>query len=274
MIKIILPNFYFYNNLNLNFLNLNLNYPNYFLLENINIESCEGTFPFNFWDGSGLNNLKSNKMNNFITYNNICQNFLNYSFKIGFDISNIYLSENDILYNTQLNTILELLHNGSNYLITNNSNYIDILNKKYPYYYYTGSLFYQNDNDKIIRKKVLLQDLIKDNINLNKSKTEIVLPLKCGKCDQFIECKKKEMLQQFSFSRNSLCNNCVKELSSLDYSNIIKEYNQKGYNYFSFDITGIPKNNINFMIDFYCKTFIKPEYYFQAYYFLEGNKKI
>ena len=269
MINIILPNFYNLKILNYNLLDLYIKHKEYFIIDDLNFESAEGSFPFTFWDGSGINNLKISNIPSFASYD-IINNFLNVPYKIGLDISNLKITEENVLYDTQLNLILSILENGSNYIILSNLNFLKLIRDKFPHYYFVGSL-YNTDiyNKELLRQKILFKNL--EENQLQKNKIEVVLPLKCGNCFNFLECKNKEMLQQYTYSENSICNNCEKNFN-IDFNSQIEILSKKGYRTFSFDITGIPKNNIKYMAYFYCINFIKKEYYFQAYQFLTGEK--
>lgn len=262
---IILPEFYFQDKLNQKISYLIEQHPEYFLFP-IKIESEEGSYPFTFWNGTGNNNLYPLNLPAFANYQLVCDT-LKKNNKIGLDLTNQYLSEKDIKNNTELNTILKILENGSNYLILNNYTLGEILKEKYPLYYQVYDTIFDNNSFRNLCHRIKIPyTLLENYTSLKKNKIEVVFPIKCQKCSNF----KKEQLSQFLFSEKSLCINCNRKIKT-NFSNEIQELNKKGYQFFSFNTQGIFKNDYKIFTKLFCDTFIKENFYFQVLYFLENE---
>lgn len=269
MKNIILPEFYFQSNLNQKISYLIDKFPEYFSME-IKIDSEEGSFPFTFWNGQGNNNIYPINLPSFANYQ-LVSDSLNKVNRIGLDLTNQYLTKKDILNNSELNTILKILENGSNYLILNNLEFKDILKEKYPLYYhvYQASAYKNSEIDEDIYRIKIPYFLLENYLYLNKNKIEVVFPIKClMNCDYF----KQEQLSQFMFSEKSFCLNCTNNVKTNFYFEIEK-LSKKGFQYFSFNAQGISKNNAELFQKIFCDTFIKKEYYFQVLYFLEKDNE-
>ena len=258
MIYITLPNFFFYRNVNLNLINLSKKKPEYFH-DNLCILKQEGAFPFTYWAGEKNYNLSTAIYSDY-------ELFLNESITpLQLDCSNPLLDLND-LNDSTINTMLNVLQNGSNKLIVSTIDVLENLKQKYPYYTYIGSEFFIASDPELQHLDQLEKIKIAYN-NLNnfphipKNKIEVIINTPCKDCPT-IECLLKEWEHIYSYKKESYFLNCARICETLNNYNwsLIEELNKQGYTNFCFNARGLYLKDIKYIKNIYIKLFVKPEY--------------
>ena len=128
MINFILPNSYFYNNLNNRLVDIQKNKSSLFQ-KNINFMGVNANLPFSIWNGGALIN------DIFLDKIQIEDLYITTTSPLIIDCSNIFISSTDI-FNLKENIFLDNYHTGLNYIIVSDPNFLLLLKAKYPYYSY------------------------------------------------------------------------------------------------------------------------------------------
>ena len=252
MINFILPNNYFYNNLNNRLVDTQKNKSNLFQ-KNINFMGVNANLPFSIWNGGTLiNDMFLDKIQIEDLYSTTISPLV-------INCSNIFISSTDI-FNLKENIFLEKYQTGLNYIIVSDPNFLLLLKTKYPYYSY------------ILSPDILQEELTKElidncdyiinyynNINQNipKNKLIIMLPMNitCYNCSNFLYCSQKEQENIYNFKTVSHFRNCQKnqiyELYLYNYNEFVKQ----GYTHVAFDDRAFPLKNNQLMAHFYADFF-------------------
>lgn len=265
MINFVLPNFYFFRNLNNRLLKLQKDCPHYFY--NISFSAQEGNFPYSYWSDVFTNKETS-------TYK-IYLNFLqSNNMPIHFNCANPLLQIND-LDDASQNAYLKIGENGSNSILISSYLILNELKTKYPQYHFIGSEYYIATDpelkylNELQRIKVYYKNV--DILNkIPKNKTEIVLNDPCEDCNNKINCLLTNWENIYEYSSINPTINCtlVKEINC-EWQDIEK-LSKQGYQFFSLNVSHISLYDIKYMIYLYVKLFIKPEYKKDAELFLRS----
>lgn len=269
MLYFILPNFYYYRNINNNLKQLLENHPSFFIFNNMNIMGEEGSFPFNYLNGNNLNTIYPNFEQQFPDYYLIIEeNLKHHNDCLILDYSNINFRIED-LDDTHFNKTLEILENGNNQVIVSHKFVKDYINEHYPFYTIIGSEFYKEDFLDLKRIKQYYNNI---NISIPPSQTELIVSIPC-QCKNYLECKMNNQERQFFYHKYSYFSQCNKEkqIVFINQDEILKLY-KKGYKFFSFDVSSFSLIDIEEILEFYLLFFIKPENRYQANLFLRGQK--
>ena len=132
-INFYLPDFYFKHDLNIEFITIFKEHPEYFY-DNVEIGSIYGSFPSAIWNGGRVMHgmCLSEKINNIIS------NFNNLDMPLRFTFTNSLLEEKHI-YDTYCNLIMEYANNGKNEVLTNSIILENYLRENYPNFKYIAS---------------------------------------------------------------------------------------------------------------------------------------
>lgn len=272
MINFILPNGYFYLELNNKFIDL-VHFKQSFFKNQLNFIGINANFPFNIWNGGTLINdsfLNKEEIENL--YNNKITK------PLIIDCSNIFISATDV-FNLKENIFLQKYHTGLNYIIISDPNFLLLLKNKYPYYSFILSPYFP--------KEEITEDLINNctyiinyynaiNENIPKNKVIVMFPTNknCYICDDFIHCSKKEQENIYKFKTISQFRTCLKDEIENNYQlNIFdyQKYIEQGYINFQFDDRAFPLKNNQLMAHFYSDFFAKQEYNQEVFnYLMEG----
>jgi hypothetical protein len=258
MIKITLPNFFYYHNININLINLHKDYPEYFH-ENICFYEQEGNFPFHYWAGEKNYNQKTVAYKDYIYYLN------NATVPLCLDCSNPLLNDKDFL-DSAMNVMLDTLQNGSNKIIISSIETLNCLKAKYPYYLYIGSEFYLASDpelqslNELYKVKIYHQNL-PNYPHIPKNKIQVIINNPCDNCPT-VECLLNEWQNIYNFKRESYFLNCQKidiTDSSINWE-LIEKLSEQGYTNFGFNSRGFDLTDINFIKRLYIKLFVRPQY--------------
>lgn len=269
MLYFILPNFYYYKDINNNLKQLLNEYPSYFIFDKMDFLGEEGSFPFNYLNGNNLNTVYPSFKQSFPDYYLILEENLKHDNDcLILDYSNINFRKED-LDDTHFNKTLALLENGNNQVLVSHDFVKEYINNFFPYYTIIGSEFYKGDFSKLSRVKQYYNNI---DSSLNPSLVELIVSVPC-QCKDYLKCKIKNQEKQFFYHQDSAFNECNKrKVISFIQQNEILNLNKKGYKYFSFDVSSFSLINLEEILEFYLLFFIKPEHRHFANLFLRGQK--
>lgn len=271
MIYFTLPNFFYYREINGYLKQLLLKYPSYFKYD-MKIIGEEGSFPFHYLNGNGLNTTYPYFYKKFCDYYAISGENEKHNFdSIILDYSNVNLNEKD-LNDTVTNITLPLMQNGANKVLVSKKIFKDYIKINFPSYEIIGSEFY--DGEDIEDLKRIRYFYFNINEDILKNKVEIILTIPCN-CSNYFKCKILNQKKQYNYQKNSIFDDCNKnDLKKYVYNEEILNFLIKsGYKYFCFDLNNFSLNNCEEILFFYINTFIKKEYHDFAHLFLRGFQK-
>ena len=255
MLNFILPNSYFYSQVNQLLFEIYSTKRECFLDE-IKFIGVEANFAFNIWNGGTLIN------NTFLNRNSIVSLYKDDAPPPLFiDCSNYNIKNTDI-FNIKENLFLDANQTGTNILIVNDINLFYLLKAKYPYYKFATSPLFNGEPEDYKKFNYHFQYYNKLNNSLPKNKTIIVLPLnnKCYTCPNYLDCVKKEQDNIYYFKTQSQFRNCVNNnpfiLNIPDHKELVKN----GYHNFSFEDRSVPLFSPVYYLNAYITIFIKDEY--------------
>lgn len=266
MINIILPNFYYFLEINKDLVNMKKYHSEYFKTDNISFVAQEGNFPYLYWSGNFVNKntLLYPGLNHFLHTND----FIPFTF----DCSNPLLQLKD-LDDPGNNACLKLGENGSNKILISSYTILLELKKKYPQYNFIGSEQYIiTDPDlkglpNLSRIKIFYKNtelLTKIPIN----KTEIVLNNACENCSFKDNCLIEYWTNNYYYSNVNNLIACKHTMPITLTWDTIESLNKKGYQYFSFNVNHIDLTDLTAIKYLYINLFIKDEYKDKADLFL------
>ena len=252
MANFILPNEYFFRNLNDHLVFLAEKSPE-LIKKNVNFMGIEANLPFSIWNGGTLINDK------FMDSKQIEDLYSAIPKPLVIDCSNIFISSNDI-FNLKENIFLEKYHTGLNYIIISDPNFLTLLKCKYPYYSFILSPYLPKEEitDELINSCSYVINYYNDiNTKIPKNKLIIMFPInqKCYECTKFLNCSKKEQENIYSFKTISQFRTCPSnsnnDIFSLNYNKLVQE----GYINFIFDDRAFSFKNQSLMCHFYASLF-------------------
>lgn len=252
MTNFILPNAYFYYDLNNHLIDLHVDRPELFK-DKINFIGIDANLPFSIWNGGTLIN------DTFLNKTEIENLYQSIAKPLVIDCSNIFISATDI-FNLKENIFLEKYHTGLNYIIISDPDFLILLKNKYPYYSFILSPYFPAENiteDIINQCSYIMNYCDKVNPNIPKNKLIIILPINtnCYHCDNFYHCTKQEQENIYNFKTISQFRDCKKNqtysLYIFNYENLIAQ----GYCNFCFDDRSFPIRDHVLMTHFYADFF-------------------
>lgn len=282
-----LPNFFINFRTNDIFFTIVKTHPEFLKNPNVNFLSAHGQFPYCYWNGGiNINEGPGAYYTDFIN----CGDSSNIPLR--FNFSNLMLTKEDF-DNVMANLILDLNGNGSNEIELSNLELFNYLRENYPVY--SRYIFSKNadiisemtpevinaliesDNFSLIELPVYYNGNFEQLKQIQKRKyIELVINPICNKtCNNFNNCRLKENISHYNYSRESIYCNCTarhkfnKNPDLISLEEIEKDYLPLGI--FNFKIEDFPRNepDINYC-DFLVQYFIKPEYQIEALNLLLG----
>ena len=255
MLNFILPNSYFYSQINQSLLDLYAIKRECFLDE-IKFIGEEANFAFNIWNGGTLiNDFFLNRADIFSLYKNSTPQTL------FIDCSNYNIKNTDI-FNIKENLFLDANQTGTNTIIISDINLFYLLKTKYPYYKFATSPFFKGAPEDYKNFDYYFQYYNKLDNSLSKHKSIIILPLnnKCYTCSNYLDCVKKEQDNIYYFKTQSQFRNCVNNNPFILNIPNHKELINTGYHNFSFEDRSVPLFSPIYYLNAYITIFIKDEY--------------
>lgn len=282
-IKFNLPGMYEHTKLNIYFLNLLKNHPNYFY-DNVKINSVYGNFQFCIFDGGRIfnkyNHASMEKIEDLIDqYNYI------YNTAIRLIFTNPVITKE--YFNDRFsNIILKLCNNGKNEIVINNNELKKYIQDKYSNYTFISSTTKCLNNGELLKEELNNSDYslvcLDYNLNHNKKLLESLNQEQKNKCEFLVNAicpagcvfrKQHYDLNGYfsltygqpytmpgcSIEENTLAPNLKTRANTITPEELYNYYYKKNFNNFKLEgrTLGFSENLCNFV-----KYLIKPEYTF------------